>query len=228
MLAVLPEEERQLVLSHAVPVNLEFGQVLYQPYESISHAYFLLDAMTSLLSVTMEGFSVEVAIIGREGMLGAFALLEKDTTPYRALVQGGGGALRIEMQRLRELAKCHTRLQQLLLRYVHALLTQAAQSAVCNRFHSVQQRLTRWLAFAQDRWGLNQLPWTQDFLAHMLGADRASVAVALGELKKAGLIRQSYGQIEILDRAGIRQQACECYPIVKAEFDDFLGNDLNY
>jgi CRP-like cAMP-binding protein len=227
LIAALPEAERKELLKRMQIVDLVFGQVLSDPYESITQAYFPLDAMISLISMTLEGNAVEVAIIGREGMHGAIALLEKDNIPHRALVQGGGQALRIELKELKGLFASNSKLQRFLLRYIHALLTQIAQSAVCNRFHSVEQRLARWFLFAQERWGIDSLPWTQEFLAHMLGADRASIAVVMGELKKAELVHQAYGQVTILNREGLKVTTCECYQIVKAEFDDLFGLELH-
>ena len=227
LLAALPELERSALLAQVQPVELSFGQVLYEPYETITHAYFPLDTIVSLLSETIGGLAVEVGIIGQEGMMGATALLEKDNVPYRAVAQGEGTALRIELKALKELATCHAKLHGFLLRYVHALFTQITQSAVCNRFHTVEQRLARWLLFAQERWGKDTLPWTQKFLAQMLGADRASVAISMGKLKKAKIIRQAYGRITILKQAGLKQAACECYQIVTAEFDDFLKHELH-
>ncbi|HZS05235.1 MAG TPA: Crp/Fnr family transcriptional regulator [Blastocatellia bacterium] len=223
LLAVLPEPESDELLARLEPVELALGQVLSEPFEPITHTYFPEDAMISLLSLTGDGDPVEIAIIGNEGLVGAAALLGKDNLPYRAMVIGPGRALRIELLALEDLSARHPPLQGLILRYLHALLTQIAQTAVCNRYHSTEQRLAHWLLVSQDRLQSDAFPWTREFLAHMLGAEQTSVTAAVGNLKKAGLIRQARGRVTILNREGLIRSSCECYRIVKAEFDQVSG-----
>ncbi|HWQ32765.1 MAG TPA: Crp/Fnr family transcriptional regulator [Blastocatellia bacterium] len=226
LLAVLPPLESSELLARAEPVELMPGQVLSEPFEAITHVYFPLDALISLLAVTSDGSVVEIGMIGNEGLAGAAALLGKSSLPYRTMVHGPGRALRTDLLTLEALAAQHVRVQRLILRYLHALLAQLAQTAVCNRFHSTGQRLAYLLLASQDRLSSATFPWSRDFLAHLLGADRASVNLTVTQMKKAGLIRQARGQITILDREGLLQTSCECYGIIRAEFDQLFASTL--
>ncbi|MFN7948981.1 MAG: Crp/Fnr family transcriptional regulator [Blastocatellia bacterium] len=221
LLAVLPSPEQSELLARLELVELVPGQVLSEPWEPITEVYFPLDAIVSLLSVTADGEVVEIGMIGSEGLVGAAALLGWPELPYRTMVHGPGRAGRIELSVLESLTIRYPLMQRLLLRYLHTLLTQIAQTAVCNRFHSTQQRLANWLLASQDRRQAASFPWSRHFLAHLLGADHVSVNQAVSELKKAGLIRQARGQLTILNRDGLLERSCECYRIIKAEFDRF-------
>ena len=221
LLAVLPSPEQSELLARLELVELVPGQVLSEPWEPITEVYFPLDAIVSLLSVTADGEVIEIGMIGSEGLVGAAALLGWPELPYRTMVHGPGRAGRIELSVLESLTIRYPLMQRLLLRYLHTLLTQIAQTAVCNRFHSTQQRLANWLLASQDRRQAASFPWSRHFLAHLLGADHVSVNQAVSELKKAGLIRQARGQLTILNREGLLEKSCECYRIIKAEFDRF-------
>ena len=222
LIASLPAEEREALLSRITPVDLSFGQIIYEPFERITEVYFPLDALISLLSVTAAGSTIETGMVGNEGLMGAVALLGKETTPYRALVQDAGVALKVGLVEMESLCARHPALRSLIFRYLHGLMTQLSQSAVCNRFHTTDQRLARWLLISQDRVQSEVFSWTQEFLAYMLGSDRVSVTHAVRALKKAGIIGHSRGQVTILDRGKLEQGACECYKFVKNEFDEFL------
>ena len=225
LLQSLPKVEREAVISKSEEVDLKFGQVLYEPFEPITHVYFPNNSLVSLLAMTTRGEVIEVGMIGDEGVVGAIALMGQNTTPFRALVQGTGRALRVEIEAMAALFERDTKLRKILLRYLHALLTQAAQLVVCTRFHSVEERLVRWLLISHDSLRLKTFSYTQEFLSQMLGADRVSVTLAVGALREAGLISTARGQITVLNRKKLEAQACECYQIVRDEFDQFLGKN---
>jgi CRP-like cAMP-binding protein len=172
--------------------------------------------------MTSEGTSVEVAMVGREGLIGVTAMLQVESSPYRALVQVPGGASRIEIKKLKILFDERVTLRRLILRYLHALMTQTAQSAVCSRFHSVEQRLARWLISSRDRAHKNSFNYTQEFLSTMLGADRSTTTIAAGVLKRAGLVKYTRGTITILNSKELEQVACECYQVLNREFQGIL------
>ena len=220
LLAALSESDRRQLMPHLTQVELRLGAVLAEPYAPLKHAYFLHESMVSLVSMTSEGASVEVAMVGREGLLGVTAILQVESSPYRALVQVPGGASRIEIKKLKILFDERASLRRLILRYLHALMTQTAQSAVCSRFHSVEQRLARWILSSRDRARRNSFRYTQEFLSNMLGADRSTTTLAAGVLKRAGLIKYTRGTITILNSKELEQVACECYHVVKREFQD--------
>jgi CRP-like cAMP-binding protein len=178
--------------------------------------------MVSLLSLASDGGTVEIAVVGSEGFVGVSALLQVESMPYRAVVQVEGSASRIDIKKLREVFDEQLYLRRLILRYLHALMTQIAQSSVCNRFHSIEQRLARWVLSSRDRVHRNSFPYTQEFLSYMLGADRSSVTLAAGVLKRAGLIEYTRGNITIVDPKALEQVACECYQLLKREFQDIL------
>ena len=219
ILAALPRQEQERLLPHLNSVTLQAGQKLYESGEPARYAYFPESALISLLLVTEAGTSVEVRVIGREGMLGVPIFLQSETMPYRAIVRTAGSARSMKSDILKEEFSLCGPFHHLLLRYLHVLVVQLSQLSVCNRFHSVGQRLCRWLLAAQDRVKLAELKFTQDFISQMLGTDRTSVTAAAGVLQKAGLIRYSRGRITILNREGLGAAACECHRIVKKEFD---------
>jgi len=213
ILASLPAASRDW-LETLEPVSLLAGTVLYEPDEKIEHVYFLTNALVSIVSMNSEGSTVEVGLIGSEGMVGVPAILG-GVTPYRAIVQMGGAALRIRGQSLNEEFQRNPFLRNLLLKYTNAFLIQIAQSSICNCYHSLQERLCRWLLVARDAVRSNELVLTHDLIARLLGTRRASVTVAAGLLQRAGLIRLTRGRITIVDAAGLEAASCECYSILR-------------
>jgi CRP-like cAMP-binding protein len=212
ILASLPESSQQW-LGTLEPVMLPKGAVLYEPDEQIEHVYFLNNALVSILSMNAEGATVEIGLVGQEGMVGVPAFLG-GVTPYRAVVQMGGDAFRIRGQRLCEEFRRNPFLRDLLLKYTNAFIIQIAQSSICNCYHTLQERLCRWLLVARDAVRSNELVLTHDVIARLLGTRRASVTVAAGLLQRAGLIKMSRGQITIIDPAGLESMSCECYGIL--------------
>ena len=196
------------------PVMLPKGTVLYEPDESIEHVYFLNNALVSILSTNAEGAAIEIGLVGQEGMVGVPAILG-GVTPYRAVVQMGGDAFRIRGQRLYEEFQRNPFLRDLLLKYTNAFIIQISQSSICNCYHTLQERLCRWLLVARDAVRSDVLILTHDVIARLLGTRRASVTVAAGLLQRAGLIRINRGQITILDPAGLKAMSCECYSILQ-------------
>ena len=223
ILAALPKKEYQRLASEFEPVELAHSEILYEPDDSISHVYFLNSGMASLVSVTDEGKSIEVGIIGREGMVGFQIVLEASTINDRVLIQTQGTAVRMRADIFKDELTRQGLLHTLLLRYTQAQMIQIRQSVVCNRFHLVEKRLARWLLTSCDRTGLDDLPLTQDFLSLMLGASRPDVNVAAVALQRAGLIRHTRGKVTILNREGLESVSCECYRIIRKEFDWFLS-----
>ena len=205
-------------------VPLPLGQMLYEPGTQLRHAYFPITSIVSLHYVTESGASAETAGVGNEGVLGVSLYMGGDTTSSSAVVQTAGHAYRLERSLLlREFNRAGA-LQQLLLRYTQALMTQMAQSAVCNRHHSVEQQLCRWLLLTMDRVPLRELVMTQELVASMLGVRRESVTEAAGKLQDAGYIRYRRGHIGVLDRKGLEAHACECYGVVKKELTRLLSD----
>jgi CRP-like cAMP-binding protein len=222
ILSGLPRKDYARILPDLTPVTLEFGQVLYEPGTVEQWAYFLETAIVSSLFLAADGTSIEVSSVGMEGMIGVPTVLKSRSVPYRIVVQQPGTALRIKADVVRkEFDRCgafHTSL----LNYVHILIVQLSQSSVCNRFHTTRERLCRWLLASHDRATSNELRFTQEFLAQMLGVNRGSANEAASALQTAGLIHYRRGRITIHDRAGLEAAACECYHLVKAEFDRFF------
>jgi len=213
ILAALPTSLRDW-MENLEPVRLSAGTVLFEPDEAIEHVYFLTNALVSIVSMNSEGTSVEVGSIGYEGMVGVPAILG-GVTPYRAVVQMGGDAYRIAGRRLYEEFRRNPFLRDLLLKYTNTFLIQIAQSSLCNSYHTLQERLCRWLLVARDAVRSDVLLLTHDVIAHLLGTRRASVTVAAGLLQRAGLIKIGRGQITILDPQGLEAQSCECYSILR-------------
>ena len=213
ILAALPAPSSDL-MQNLEPVKLAAGTVLYEPDEAIEHVYFLTNALVSIISMNSEGATVEIGLIGNEGMVGVPAILG-GVTPYRAVVQMGGEAFRIRGQKLYEEFRRNPFLRDLLLKYTNAFLIQIAQSSICNCYHTLQERVCRWLLVARDAVRSDVLLLTHDVIARLLGTRRASVTVAMGLLQRAGLIKISRGQIYIIDPQGLEDMSCECYRILR-------------
>ena len=223
ILDALPDEERERLFPHLSFVSMPLGKVLYESGESLKHIYFPTDSIVSLLYVMKDGASAEIAVVGNEGAIGVALFMGGETTPSRAIVQSAGSAFRLEGKRLKTEFSRHGQMLHVLLRYTQSLITQMAQTAVCNRHHSVNQQLCRWLLLSLDRLQSNELKMTQELIANMLGVRREGVTAAAGELQKAGVIRYSRGRITVLDRAKLEQLSCECYSVVKRESDRLLN-----
>ena len=223
ILDALPDEERERLFPHLSFVSMPLGKVLYESGETLKHIYFPTDSIVSLLYVMKDGASAEIAVVGNEGAIGVALFMGGETTPSRAIVQSAGSAFRLEGKRLKLEFNRHGQMLHVLLRYTQSLITQMAQTAVCNRHHSVNQQLCRWLLLSLDRLRSNELKMTQELIANMLGVRREGVTAAAGELQKAGVIRYSRGRITVLDRPKLEQLSCECYSVVKRESDRLLN-----
>ena len=224
ILEALPREEYARLLPLLSHVRLRQGRVLWEVGEEIRHAYFLTGGMVAMLSVTHDAETVEIGMIGSEGMAGVAAVLRCEAAPYRVLAHLPATALRISIPALRVEFSRGGRLQDLLLRYTHALLTQVAQSTSCHRFHTAEQRLCRWLLTSADRTGCPTLPLTQEFLAQMIGVPRTSVTSAAVKLQGRGLIGYRRGSITLLDRRGLESASCECYRAVASILECHLAS----
>jgi CRP-like cAMP-binding protein len=222
LLAVLPAIERERVYPGLELVSMPLGTVLYESGSKLDHVYFPADSIVSLLYVMADGASAEIAVVGNDGMVGVALFMGGETTPSRAVVQSAGVAYRLSGSAVKDEFRRGGAMQHLLLRYTQALLTQMAQTAVCNRHHSVDQQLCRWLLLSLDRLSSNELKMTQELIANMLGVRREGVTEAAGKLQAAGVIRYSRGRITVLDRAALEAHACECYRVVKQESDRLL------
>jgi CRP-like cAMP-binding protein len=222
LLAVLPQPERERLFPHLEKIKMPLGKVLYESGGQMSHVYFPATAIISLLSVMDNGSSAEIAIVGYEGIVGVALFLGGETMPSRAVVQSAGIAFRLPGPLLQQEFNRSGPLQHLLLRYTMAFLAQMAQTAVCNRHHTIDQQLCRWLLLSLDRLPSNELSMTQELIANMLGVRREGVTVAAGKLHNAGLISYSRGRITVLDRPGLEARVCECYGVVRDEFARLL------
>jgi len=222
LLAALPSDVRQRLIPHLELVELPLAMVLYEAGDALHHVYFPTDAIVSLLYVMESGASAEIAVVGNEGLVGVAVFMGGESTPSRAVVQSAGHGYRLVGQRLLEEFGRHGEMLLLMLRYTQALITQMAQTAVCNRHHSVDQQLCRWLLLSLDRLPGNELRMTQSLIAGMLGVRREGVAEAAGKLQRLGVIEYSRGRITVLDRPGLEQLSCECYAVVKRESDRLL------
>jgi CRP-like cAMP-binding protein len=222
LLASLPSAVLGALEPRLELVSMPLGAVLYESGSQMSHVYFPTTSIVSLLYVMENGSSAEIAVVGHEGIVGVALFMGGETTPSRGIVQSAGHAYRLKGQELKHEFTRATELQHVLLRYTQALLTQMAQTAVCNRHHSVDQQLCRWLLLSFDRLPGNELIMTQELIANMLGVRREGVTEAAGKLQKAGLIRYNRGHITVLDRPGLEARSCECYAVVKKEFDRLL------
>lgn len=222
LLAALSADVQQRLFSHLEPFALPLGKVLYEAGDTMRHVYFPTDAIVSLLYVMENGASAEISVVGNEGVVGIAMFMGGGSTSSRAIVQSGGVALRLPSQRLKEEFNRHGELLVLMLRYTQALITQMSQTAVCNRHHSIDQQLCRWLLLSLDRLPSNQLTMTQELIANMLGVRREGVTEAAGKLQRLGVIEYSRGHITVLDRPKLEALSCECYSVVKKETDRLL------
>ncbi|MFS8931205.1 Crp/Fnr family transcriptional regulator [Cupriavidus taiwanensis] len=222
LLAALPAADWERLAPHLTLIRLPLGHVVYESGDQQGNVYFPTNSIISLLYVMEDGASAEIAIVGNEGMIGIAIFMGGETTPSRAIVQSAGYGYRLSAAVLKQEFVRGGALQRLLLRYTQALITQMAQTAVCNRHHSIDQQLCRWLLLSIDRLPSNELTMTQELIANMLGVRRSGVTEAALKLQGAGLIRYSHGHIAVLDRVGLEKRVCECYGVVKREFDRLL------
>jgi len=227
LLAALPAEELQRLRPQLEWIELRLGQVLYESGTAQSHVYFPTTAIISLLYELASGASAEIAIVGNEGMVGISLFMGGETTPSRAVVQSAGQGFRLSAQAIKGEFERSLPMMHLLLRYTQALITQMAQTAVCNRHHSVDQQLCRWLLLSLDRLEGSDLVMTQELIANMLGVRREGVTEAAHKLQDLGLIRYARGHISVLDRPGLEKRVCECYAVVKRESDRLLPNRVS-
>ena len=222
LLAALPMTALQRWLPHLEPVELPLGQVLYESGAAMSFVYFPTNSIVSLLYVLEDGASAEIAVVGFEGLVGISIFMGGGSTPSRAVVQSAGSGYRLRADVIKAEFDHAGPVMHLLLRYTQALITQMAQTAVCNRHHSLDQQLCRWLLLSLDRLQSNQLVMTQELIANMLGVRREGVTEAALKLQRAGLISYVRGHINVLDRPGLEGRTCECYEVVKKEYDRLL------
>jgi CRP-like cAMP-binding protein len=222
LLAALPPAEWARWQSELEPVELPLGKVLYESGSTMSHVYFPTTAIVSLLYVLEDGASAEIAVVGREGLVGISLFMGGESTPSRAVVQSAGKGFRMRASVVKEEFDRSSAVLHLLLRYTQALITQMTQTAVCNRHHSLDQQLCRWLLLSLDRLDGNELRMTQELIANMLGVRREGVTEAALNLQSAGLISYARGHIKVRDRDGLEQRTCECYAVVKKEYDRLL------
>ncbi len=228
LLAVLPNETYDRLLPHLELVSLELGNVLYESGDQLSFVYFPATAIVSQLSMMENGSSAEIAIVGYEGIVGIALFMGGETMPSRAVVQSAGTAFRLNGRILKQEFNRTGAFQHLLLRYTMAFLAQMAQTAICNRHHSIDQQLCRWLLLSLDRLPSNELCMTQELIANMLGVRREGVTEAAGKLQSAGLIDYNRGRITVLDRPGLEARVCECYAVVRDEFARLLPDKIAF
>ena len=224
LLAALSSAERARIYPYLQLVPMRLAEVLYEPGAPFNHVYFPVNCIVSLLHVLQNGASAEISVVGYEGLVGIAFFMGGETAPTRAVVQSAGYAYRLLGRRLRQEFHQNEQLQLRLLRFTQALITQMAQTAVCNRYHSVDQQLCRWLLLSLDRLESNQLNMTQGLIADMLGVRREGVNEAANKLQNLGVIRYSRGRIRILDRIRLEELCCECYAVVKRESDRLLSD----
>jgi len=222
LLDALPESDYERLASHLELVPMPLGGVLYESGSTMRYVYFPTTSIVSLLYVMENGASAEIAIVGNEGILGISLFMGGETTPSRAVVQSAGHGYRLKAALIKTEFERFGPTMNLLLRYTQALITQMSQTAVCNRHHSVDQQLCRWLLLSLDRLSSSELSMTQELIANMLGVRREGVTEAAGKLQDAGLIRYHRGRITVIDRPGLEARTCECYQVVKREFDRLL------
>jgi CRP-like cAMP-binding protein len=222
LLAVLPAAELQRWLPLLEPVELPLALVLYESGRTLSHVYFPTTAIVSLLFVLEDGDSAEIAVVGSEGIVGISLFMGGESTPSRAVVQSAGRGYRLSSKAIKESFNRNGPVMHLMLRYTQALITQMTQTAVCNRHHTLDKQLCRWLLLSLDRLQGNELVMTQELIANMLGVRREGVTEAALKLQAAGLIQYARGHITVLDRPGLERRTCECYAVVKKEYDRLL------
>jgi CRP-like cAMP-binding protein len=222
LLAALPPDAIERIQTHLEFISMPLGEVLYESGGHLRYVYFPTTAIISLLYVMEDGASAEIAIVGNEGVLGISVFMGGDTMPNRSVVQSAGDGYRLKAELLKEEFNRAGPSMHLLLRYTQALITQMSQTAVCNRHHTLDQQLCRWLLLSLDRLASNEVAMTQELIANMLGVRREGVTEAAGKLQKAGLIQYSRGHITVIDRPGLEARVCECYQVVKTEFERLL------
>lgn len=226
LLASLPEAEWTRWAPSLERVSMPLGEVLYEPGIALNYVYFPITSIVSLLYVMESGASAEIAMVGNEGIVGVSLFMGGESTPSRAVVQSAGVGCRLKSQLMKEEFNKSGPVLHLLLRYTQALITQMAQTAVCNRHHSLDQQLCRWLLLSLDRLEGDELVMTQELIANMLGVRREGVTEVAVKLQKAGLIQYARGHISVLDRAGLEKRTCECYAVVKREYDRLLPTHI--
>jgi CRP-like cAMP-binding protein len=226
ILEALPQQERERLFPYLKLTPMPLGMVLYESGAALRHIYFPTNSIVSLLYVMEDGASAEIAVVGNEGAVGVSLFMGGETTPSRAIVQSAGYAYRLTGNRLKQEFNRHGEMLHVLLRYTQSLITQMAQTAVCNRHHSLDQQLCRWLLLSLDRLEGNQLQMTQELIANMLGVRREGVTEAAGKLQKSGAIKYVRGKITVLDRPQLERLSCECYSVVKRESDRLLAPHL--
>ena len=223
LLGALPTEVYQRLEPELEPITFALGEVVYESGGQMRHVYFPTTSHVSLLYTMVDGSTAEMGLVGNEGVVGIALFMGGETTPNRAMIQGGGGALRMKARAMLDEFRRGDKFQHLLLRYTQALITQISQTAVCNRLHSVEQRLCRWLLMTHDRTESDELQMTHEFISNMLGVRREGVTVAAHRLQDAGMISYTRGHINILDRQQLLAHVCECYHVVRAEHERLLG-----
>jgi CRP-like cAMP-binding protein len=227
LLAALSSEARERIYPELQLVEMPLGKVLYESGDVLRHVYFPTDCIVSLLYTLEDGDSAEISVVGNEGLIGISLFMGGETTPSRAVVQGAGSAYQLAGQKLKDEFHRNGGMQILLLRYTQALITQMAQTAVCNRHHTVDQQLCRWLLLSLDRLASNELTMTQELIANMLGVRREGVTDSAGKLQKLGVIEYHRGRITVLDRPKLEQLSCECYAVVRKETDRLRVSSIN-
>jgi len=226
LLAALPASDYERLIPHLEPIPMKLGEVLYESGTQLRYVYFPTTSIVSLLYVMEDGASAEIAVVGNEGILGISLFMGGETTPSRAVVQSAGHGYRLKAQLLKNEFGRFGLMMHLLLRYTQALITQMSQTAVCNRHHSIDQQLCRWLLLSLDRLQSNTLSMTQELIANMLGVRREGVTEGALRLQRAGLISYARGHISVLDRQGLEGRSCECYAVVKKEYDRLLPDKI--
>jgi CRP-like cAMP-binding protein len=226
LLAALPDPEWRRWEPLLEQVEMPLSQILYEPGATLTHVYFPTTSIVSLLYVLEDGASAEIAVVGNEGLVGVSLFMGGESTPSRAVVQSAGHGFRLKAQLMKDEFNRAGPVLHLLLRYTQALITQMSQTAVCNRHHTLDQQLCRWLLLSLDRLQGNELTMTQELIANMLGVRREGVTEAAGKLQHAGLISYARGHIRVLDRARLEERTCECYAVVKNEYDRLLPQKI--
>ncbi|MCA1779252.1 MAG: Crp/Fnr family transcriptional regulator [Xanthomonadaceae bacterium] len=219
LLDILPKEAKARIFPRIKKVELPLGTVVYEAGQTVEYVYFPCDCIISLLYVMLDGSSAEISVVGNEGIVGIAVFMGGASTPSRAVVQSGGTAWRLAAAELKSEFNHHAEMRMVMLRYTQALITQMAQTAVCNRHHSIDQQLCRWLLLSMDRLLTRELVMTQELIANMLGVRREGVTEAAGKLKNAGIIAYRRGHITVVDRPALEKRCCECYEVVKRETD---------
>lgn len=222
LLDALLQTEYDRIASDLEYIEMPLGEVIYESGEQLQHVYFPIDSIISMLYVMEDGASAEIAVVGNEGILGISIFMGGETTPSRAVVQSAGYGYKLKAQLLKNEFNRAGPVMRLLLRYTQALITQMSQTAVCNRHHTIEQQLCRWLLLSLDRLASDELSMTQELIANMLGVRREGVTEAAGKLQRAGLIDYRRGRIKVLNRPALEARVCECYQVVKTEFDRLL------